>query len=338
MKIFFRVDASQKVGLGHLIRSLLVAKTIRQKYKDTEITFLTNNYQYAISKIKNSAFKYITTSDQTEEEFLIQHCIKRGVDVLFIDKLYNYSEDFIQKLTTHIKVVMFHNLCDGGHLSDAFILPAAHVDPQIINDSKLSNSQAKFYEGMDFVVLNEKITNLGKSKNNKDITNLVITTGGSDPSGVMLKVLDWINQFDNSSLKVYALIGETFIHYEKIESLKKELKSNIIITPYDVSYFKDADIAISTFGVSTYEMIYLGLVVLSIGHCEQNAKGSRVLAERCDQLIDLGNIENLSLEEFNIGLRNALNKLNTRPVNYCSMDGYGVNRVAEIIYNQGKGI
>jgi spore coat polysaccharide biosynthesis predicted glycosyltransferase SpsG len=336
MKILFRLDASQKVGLGHLIRTLLIAKTIKQKYNKTEITFLINNYQHTILKVKNSGFNYIITDDQSEEEFLIQNCLNRGVDTLFIDKLYNYSEAFIQKLTAYTRVVMFHNLCDGGHLSDAFILPASHVDPQIIKDYKLTSGHAKFYEGMDFVVLNEKIINLEKSKSNKSKMNLVITTGGSDPSGVMLKVLNWISNVDSSKLNVYALIGETFIHHEKLELLKKKLNSNIVIAPYDVSYFKEADIAISTFGVSTYEMIYLGLVILSIAHCKQNAKGSRILSEKCDQLIDFGNIEDLGFERFNIGLENAVDSLGTKSVNFCSLDSYGADRVAEIIYNQGK--
>ena len=336
MRIYFRVDAGPKVGLGHLTRSLLIANTIRQKNRDVEIIFLTSDDDYTNTKISLTDYKHLKNLDCTEEEFLLKHCKERDDAVLFIDKLYNYSENYIQRLTTQIKVIMFHNMCDGGHLSDAFILPAAHVNPQIIDNFKLLNSRVKFYQGMDYVVLNKKITDLNKSKTKTGIINLVITTGGSDPSGVMLKVLDWINQINLKNLKVYALIGETFVHFDKLQRLKKELNSKIKIVTYNVNYFSNADIVISTFGVSTYEMIYLGFVILSIGHCEQNARGSKFLSQKCNQLIDLGNIEKLSLEDFKLGFNKGISILSSKEIKYCSLDGNGVNRVIDIIYNQGK--
>jgi UDP-2,4-diacetamido-2,4,6-trideoxy-beta-L-altropyranose hydrolase len=337
MRIFFRVEASQKIGLGHLIRSISIANTIKNTYTNTEIIFLTGDYMYSTSKIKENEFEYITPSDQNEENFLLSNCINKNADILFIDKLYNYSTDFILKLTKHCKVIMFHNICDGAHLCDAFILPAAHIGTNILDDSRWSNDKVNFYEGMEYVVLNDKIINLRKSKiSGTDVITLVLTTGGSDPAGVMLKVLNWINQIELPDITVYALIGESFVHTEAIESLKKELKRNIIVTPYNASYFKDANIAISTFGVSTYELIYLGLVVVSIGHCEQNALGSRILSEKCDQLIDLGNIENLSKEEFSMGLSCAIDKIRKEDITLCSIDGKGTSRVAEIILNIGK--
>ncbi|MFC2117200.1 hypothetical protein ACFLSY_00980 [Bacteroidota bacterium] len=337
MIILFRAESSPIVGLGHLIRSLFIANTIRNTYPNTEIIFLTGDDASSISKIQENKFEFIISSAKNEEFFLLSNCINKNVDVLFIDKLYNYSTDFILQLSKYCKVTMFHNLCEGAHLCDAFILPAIHIHPQILNDPKWTNGRVKFYEGIKYIVLNDKIINLSKSKSAKtNVKIIVITTGGSDPTGVMLKILGWINKLEIQDIIVYALIGESFVHNNKLKLLKKELKSYILIKPYNVSYFEIADIAISTFGVSTYELMFLGLPIMSIGHREQNAKGSKILSEKYDQLIDLGNIDNLSMEEFNNTLLKTMKKLKKIRVADCYIDGKGVNRVAEIIYKLGK--
>ena len=337
MIIFIRAELNQEVGYGHLIRSLLIAKTLRSKHKGLKIIFLTNDSINSISKIRECNFDFLSSSTRNEEEFLLSSTIRYGADILFIDKLYPYSAEFILNLKKHCKVVLFNHLCNGAYLCDAVIIPTNHSDTETAYYKNLQNKRVKYYEGMDYVVLNEKITRLRKSKRkNKEVLKLVITTGGSDPSGVMLKILAWMSQMDIRNMNVYALIGESFVHHKAIESIKKKLNDKIIITKYNVNYFKDADIAISNFGVSTYELIYLELVILSISHCEQNAKGSGILAKKCDQLIDLGNIENLNFEKFDNGLSNAITALTNEQLNYCSMDGLGVNRVAEIIFNLGK--
>jgi len=338
MILLFRVDAIPTLGMGHLIRSLLIAKTIRRSFSNTEIIFLIQNDAFTINKINNSHFQYIISTNQDEEQFILSNCSNKKIDVLFIDKFYNYSCDFIQKLIQYCKVIMFHNLCEGAHLCDAFILPAAHIRPEILNDPKWFCGKCQFYEGIKYVVINDKITEFKPSKRtNSKLRTIVITTGGSDPSGVLLKVLNWINKIELKDVKIYALVGESFSHSKALDMLKGELKSNIIVTPYEPSILTRSDIAISTFGVSTYELLYLGLIVVNISHSKDNEDGGLILSRKYNQLIDLGNIEKISITSFTKGLRLAIDKLENNKITYCEIDKRGVNRVSEIIYNLGKG-
>ena len=337
MRILIRAEASPKIGLGHLVRSLLIAKKIKDSFPNIEIIFLTGDYSASISKIEENDFKYIMQKGQNEEKFLLSNCIFNKADVIFIDKLYNYSENFITVLSQNIKVVMFHNICDGAHLCNAFIFPAAHIHRGILNDPKWEMNNVQFFEGKEFIVLNEEIINLQNvDKTSAEVETIVVTTGGSDPNGVMLKILNWINKIELSEINIYALIGEFFIHKKPLELLKRELKSNIEIVSYNPRYFINADIAIATFGVSTYELIYLGLPVLSIGHCEVNAKGSHILSKKCQQLIDVGNIDDLTKEKFEQALFRTMDSVKKETVRGCLIDGKCVSRVAEIIYKVGK--
>jgi len=335
--ILFRAEASREIGLGHLIRSISIANKIRKEYTDVNIKFLSGNFDISINIIKENGFEVFFQEAQSEEDFIINAIINSNAHTLFIDKLYNYSANFIIKLKELVKVVMFHNYCDGANFTNAYIFPSAHTDPLLISDLRWSNNITNLYYGFDYVVLNEKIVNIKKERNyKKKSATIVITTGGSDPKGVLIKVLRWINQIDILGVNVLALVGESFVHTKTLESLKKKLNKNIIVTPYDVSYLEVADMAISTFGVSTYELVYLGLPILSIGHCKKNAESSRILSEKCSQLIDLGNIDDLTKEKFRQGLYQVMDRIKTNQVSGCLIDGKGVSRVAEIIYNIEK--
>jgi spore coat polysaccharide biosynthesis predicted glycosyltransferase SpsG len=95
--------------------------------------------------------------------------------------------------------------------------------------------------------------------------------------------------------------------------------------------------AISTFGISTYELMYLGIPVISVSHAQINAEGSYMLAKRYNAHIDLGLIDSLSKES----LEHAILQLTSKPAlrEYYSnigkklVDGKGVERVASIILN-----
>jgi spore coat polysaccharide biosynthesis predicted glycosyltransferase SpsG len=335
LNVLFRVDSGAKIGLGHLARSLHIANVLRNKYPQVNIVFLCNHYDESIDKITESGYLYQLSNKKSEEEFLDSSVTEFSTDILFIDKLYNYSEQIINKLKKYTKIVMFHNLCDTAHLCNAVILPAAHIHSNILNDPRWMNNPVKFFSGKEYIVFNEKILDLPRIPPKDKIENIIITTGGSDPEGVMLNILKWINQMDLPNISFCALIGEMFTHINEIEILKKELKSNIKIVQYNPKYLTEGDLAISTFGVSTYELIYLGYKVLSIGHCKKNALGSNILSKRCNSLVDLGLIDELVVDQFRESLLQEIHNYKLDDTDDCFVDGKGVYRVADIIYDIG---
>jgi len=342
VKILFRVDAGSNVGLGHLIRSIAIARKLKDNYNETEIFFLTRNNQITTDLLSQNEFQYILQEKESEETFITDAVKNILVDVLFIDKLYPYQPEFIRKIQKHTHVCMFHNLCDGAFECDQFILPASHFSDKVLQDKRWTTGKVKLYEGFPFVVLNDKILALKRKSNiNTDPMHIVLTTGGSDHKGIMIQLLEYLLDFNEiENIKITALIGEDFSHHDELEKLRGRLSCIFTVRPFNYSDLPKADLAINTFGVSTYELIYLGIPTMSIGHAKQNARGSYIFAKKYGFTYDLGLFEDLTKHNF----LNTLNTLITDPTNLKKMqnkslgiiDGFGAKRVAKLIHTLGS--
>ncbi len=302
MKIFFRCDGNSKVGLGHLIRCLSIAnqvkKTAAMQRLSLEITFLIQNDPVATTTIERYGYKVIHKSEETtEEDFLLSNA--NQADVLLIDRLYQYSGVFVLRLKKSIRVLMLHNICDGSFEANLSVLPAAHISNDIIEDPRWNQGLNSLLHGPEYIVLNEKILNLSKPREVTAPLNIYVTAGGSDPKGVTLSVIKWlINNDMNKGIRIKILIGSAFQQVEKLERVQKKLPSYIEILPFDADQLIHADMAICTFGITTYELMYLGIPTLCIGHSTQNARGSSILEKRYGATVDLGVIDQLDEQYF----------------------------------------
>jgi len=340
VKILFRVDARPDVGLGHLIRSIAIARRLKDHYLGTEICFLTRENQFSIDLLIKNDFPYKLRGTNPEESFICESVRKADADVLFIDNLFPYPPEFIREIRRYIRVSMFHNLCDGAFDCDQFILPASHVSDIVLQDKRWLTGPVKLYEGFPYIVLNDKILVLErKSGINTDPMNIVLTTGGSDPKGVMIRLLEFLMDFKIENIKITSLIGETFSHPGELEKFRGRFSSIFSVHPFNYTDLANADLAVNTFGVGTYELIYLGIPVLSIGHAEQNAQGSARLAEKYGIINNLGLIDNLTRQKFLSALIEMIAKpkqlMKIQKKSRQLIDGLGCVRVADLIYSLG---
>ena len=335
------MDAGPDVGLGHLIRSIAIAQELRENYNETKICFLTKDNQFSTDLLRQNKFQYILQGKRLEENFIVETIQNTSADILFIDKLFPYLSVFIQEIQKNIRVCMFHNLCDGAFECDQFILPASHVSDKIIKDKRWVMGKVKLFEGFSYIVLNDNILKLKRKSNiNADPMHIILTTGGSDPKGVMIQLLKYLEGYEvTGNIKITALIGQYFSHYVELENLRNKLSNIVNFKSFNYSDLAEADLAINTFGVSTYELIYLGIPTVTIGHAKSNAHGSHILAKNFGFTYDLGLFYDLNQQHF----LNTLNTLITNQKELKEMqqkssgiiDGLGVQRVAKLIYNLG---
>ena len=338
MKILFRVDAYSGVGLGHIVRSIAIAVRIKHEVSNVDILFFGMYNKVAIGMIRGHSIDYRNT-EISDEELEIEFAVKKhNPDVLFIDKLFNYSASLVERLKLKTRVVMFHNLCDGQYNVDDFILPSAHTSFEVIENPLWGKNDVNFYHGAKYIPINRNIREIRKSRNNKispeKAKNVVITSGGSDPKGVLIKILSWLIELEIWDVNITALVGASFVHSDKLEVLKSKLPSNINIEPFDYKCFIDADVAISTFGVTTYELIYLGIPTLSVGHAMTNAIAADRLAQQHGVISSLGFIDDITPNKFINGFYSLINK-KYAPSDFEKLtsfvDGEGVARIVQII-------
>jgi len=306
MKIVFRCDASPDIGLGHLIRCLAVAKELQSQH---QIIFATIK-DGTNSHIKDNGFEmFFKEKDETEEAFLIRINAVLKPEVIVIDKKYPYSIDCLKEFKqNNIKIIMIDNVCEGLSGCDEIIFPNAHLDKSILKKylSEKRINQVKI--GPEYVILRNDILAL-KEKidyNLHNPPNIVVNTGGTDPEGVLLKLIPWLKEMKLKA-NILILIGQAFKY-------KNELEKSI------------------------YEMIYLQIPTICISHSRENAKSAKILKERYGVIEDVGFIKNLTPQNLYLVIKKLLeNKTYYKKiVKKCSnlIDGKGVKRISNVIMGE----
>ena len=187
------------------------------------------------------------------------------------------------------------------------IFPIAHISNEIINLYKWGeNGVAELVHGNKYVILSENILKISKrdETNITNTNNITITTGGSDPEGVMITLIEWLIN-EPVEVNITALIGDAFMHNEKLDSLIGSLPENLKVVPFSYEELQKANLVVTTFGITLYELLYLGIPAICIAHSTDNSIDASILKERCDCFEDLGYIKKLESAEF-ISLRNKL--------------------------------
>ncbi|MFD2563559.1 hypothetical protein [Aquimarina rubra] len=342
-RILFRVDGGLKKGLGHLVRSIALAKNMKLT-TNFEIVFASNYSEILEKKLNEAGFSvYYNDKNKPEEEFLLEVIDTLKITNVFIDDLHQYAREFMLQLKKNIKVIFFHNSCNASKDSCATIIPSAHTDRNSL--LTLGFNKNKLFIGPEYVIINDKLIDLKKQKKESETANIfriVITTGGSDPKGVLLTILKYLQGIKNKDLEIIVLIGEGFMHREELskilDSNRNSAHLKLKAVPYSIKELILADMAISTFGVSTYELMYLGIPVLSVAHAIPNAKGSKLLANKYSAIKDLGLIDNLTKESFKNGLFSMINSLDEREDLVRNgirlIDGKGIERVSKILVDK----
>ena len=330
------MDASQSVGLGHIVRTLDLAKSIRSRQADfnnVDIHFATQTAEI-LPRLNKAGFFSIHQMHSDEEESLEEIVLTLKPNVLFIDKLFEYSSDFIRSLKLHTRVIMFHNLCEGGYCSDTFILPAAHVASDVLEDSAWSKGGAKLRHGFEYVIINDDIRNLKEHMSGiarYEPPVVAITTGGSDPSGVLLKLLQFLPDPEHLPYRAKILVGESFVHHKELSDMNLEAFEHLDIMPYSTKALLDSSFVIATFGVTSYELLYLKIPQLSVGHSARNALGSEILSTKCETLKNLGLMDSLTSLKFQTAFKKMIAEYLHLKRDGCEIDGMGKQRVVDEI-------
>ncbi len=248
-KIVFRCDASADIGLGHLIRCLVVAKELQ---KQNQVIFATNK-DNTNSYIKNNSFEiFFKEKDETEEDFLKRLNYIIHPDIIVIDKKYPYSIESLNDFKQNsIKIIMIDNVCEGLSECDEIIFPNAHLDKRVLKKYLSEKQINQVKTGPEYIILRDEILAL-RGKINYSIhnpQNIVVTTGGTDPEGVLLKLIPWLKEMKLEA-NITILTGQAFKYKNELEKLIISLPDNFKVHPYSLEKFKKADIIICTFGVN----------------------------------------------------------------------------------------
>ncbi|MCJ7790045.1 MAG: hypothetical protein MUP69_07665, partial [Candidatus Atribacteria bacterium] len=288
--------------------------------------------------IKEAGFEIFSQEkNEIEEDFLNRIRFILNPNIIVIDKKYPYSIDCIKEFKqNNIRTVMLDNICPGLSECDEIIFPNSHLDKNVLKKYLSTERINQIKTGPEYIILRNEILDL-KDKINHNLhnpPNIMVTTGGTDPEGVILKLIPWLKEM-NLKANILILIGQAFKYKNELEKLIINLPDNFQVLPYSLEKFSKADIAICTFGVSIYEMIYLQIPTICIAHSRENAQSAKILKERYEIIEDMGFIENLNPQNLYLMIKKLLEDKTyyQNIVQKCNnlINEKGAKRIGEII-------
>ncbi len=335
--LVIRCDASGRIGLGHFARCRAIALEAARK---RAVLFATCDdpsnpllQEQEIAVIRKG-------SGEPEEEFLAGVLREHPGATLLTDMRYPYAAAFIEELSDRCAgIVLMDTICPGIAAADRVVYPAAHLDHRLLDGLLSSECRARVLEGPEYVVIRPEVLDLsqgrppGETAGREEKPRLAVTTGGGDPAGVMVHLLPWIAEYvGERPVQADLLVGEAFQDDRYLARLAQDPPGGVQVCRFDPAILAGCDAALSTFGVTVYELLYLGKPTVCVSHSRENAASARVLAERLQGVLDAGFFRDLEKETLFRLLDAAMEKsaLGRLPGNE-RLDGKGAARIAAVL-------
>lgn len=322
-RILIRVDGYNKIGLGHIYRTL----TLANQLIDHSILFVTKKeYELGINLIKEHNYEVQSFIDNTEFEEIIKDFNPHIVINDILDTKINYIEKFKKK---KLFVVNFEDLGDGARKAD-LVINALY---------KRKYFEENHYWGKDYYILREEFHLVGKKKVNPEIKNILITYGGTDPNNYTEKVLNVINELQLKDLKINVILGLGYRHTKQLKNYVKNLNLDITIKQHisHISKFMyEADLAFTAAGRSVYELASIGTPTIVL---VENKRGLKhTFANEKNGIINVGLGYEISNQEIKDVLIRLLNNYELRKkCNLLMLKNNlrsGLNNVISLIFSQ----
>jgi UDP-2,4-diacetamido-2,4,6-trideoxy-beta-L-altropyranose hydrolase len=307
LKIVFRADASEKMGSGHIIRCLTLAKVLHQN--GATVTFISRKHKGNLNHlISKSGFQVIElsqpkssydeiskelgsgddyeswlgVSDQQDAEETIDNIGLEKPDWLIVDH-YSLGENWEKKLRPYIKKIMvIDDLVDRQH------------DCNFLLNQNYSKNNAKLYKGIlpksttmflgpKYAILGNEYVEARKKlrKRNGRFERFLVFFGASDPENLTSLSIEALSLPPLESVFLDVVIGVNHPNRNKIHTqceMRGKAQSHTAL-PHLANLMAKADLCIGAGGSTTWERLCLGLPSIVVSTGENQVSTSLALGE-----------------------------------------------------------
>ena len=296
MRVVFRVDASTKMGSGHVMRCLTLAEELKKDGAD--ITFISRShegnlnefiskngievvalsepetFEHDSTKIDGDDYsEWLGVSQEQDAEESIKTLVHDPSDWLIVDH-YGLDETWEKMIRPHVKNIMvIDDLANRRHDCDILLDQNWFEDMVTRYDGLVPVGCTKLL-GPEYALLRPEFAKARKKLNphNGNVKRIFVFFGGSDPHNLTSMTLRALSEPALAYLKVDLVIGENNPHHNELKKLTAFRASTYLHVQVDdmASIMTNADLAIGSGGVNTWERMCLGIPSLIISFADNH--------------------------------------------------------------------
>lgn len=357
MTVVFRVDASQRMGTGHVMRCLTLAEALRGRGAHTRfvsrehtghlVTLLRDRgldvrvLPAPVLGSPEAADTYATwlgVPELTDAAETIAALRGENPDWMIVDH-YGLGALWEQQVRSHAgRLLVIDDLANRHHDCDVLLDPNHWRDP----DSRYAGlvpAGCQVLVGAQYAILGPEYARYRHAARVRDglVRRLLVYFGGSDPDDVTGMVLALLSAPQFRHLEVDIVVGPNNANAEIIraEAASRPRTSVHGPRPHLADLMAEADVAIGAGGVAIWERLCMGLPSLVVCIAENQRPTCEALSAA--GLIDyVGESKTVGPADIDLALRGLLSDrdrlvaLSTRGAGF--VDGSGAARVADIIF------
>lgn len=210
-KIIFRADGNPIIGMGHFIRSLALAKMLKNDFNCIFATQKPTEYQIAeISRVCENRLDLPTDNSHFD---LFLDCLM-GDEIIVLDNYY-FTTNYQKKIKAKgVKLVCIDDMHDKHFVADIVINHAEGIKPSDYTTEKYT----KVLLGYKYALLRKEY--LFKNElNHQKKYSCFLMMGGTDPFNITLKLISLLKDY-SFSLPIAVVVGTGYSYEKQLEKFK----------------------------------------------------------------------------------------------------------------------
>lgn len=357
MKVVFRADASIRMGIGHLMRCLTLAETLRSRGVETRficrahlgnmvellerqampVTVLPAPAQSPNVNSEDYASWLGVTQDEDAEQ-TIEALFGDRPDWLVVDH-YGLDADWEQRLRPHtVKLMVIDDLADRRHDCDLLLNPN-YSEGGENRYSNLIPENCRLLLEPRYALLRPEYAAYRRTLRPRDgmVRRVLVFFGGSDPHNMTGLALEGLSTPEFQHLEVDVVVGANNSHRVALE---KQVSARPLTNLHGsrahlADLMAHADLAIGAGGGTTWERMCLGLPSLVVSIADNQRPTCEALAQA--ELIQcIGSFRDVRPKDLVEALKRSIGNrerlLASSAENQLLVDGLGALRLAEVLH------
>ena len=295
--ILIRADANEQIGTGHVMRCISIAQAFKER--GVQVIFVTADHR---ADQLLSGFETISLSsdwkDMESELDRFLKIIRKYHPLWLVVDSYYVTELYFSVLSKAAKTAYIDDL--NTFCLDVSCLINYNIFAEEFDYSAYKKKNCRLLLMPQYAPLRQDFRDLPGYKLNKDVTDIFVSAGGTDPEGITEKIIEMICD-RMADVTFHFVIGALNPRITKIKNLKKKNVVFHVDEQHMPRLMQTCDMAVSAAGTTLYELCACGIptityaladnqllaaeafskngIMVNVGDCRQNEQFMGTLSE-----------------------------------------------------------